>query len=117
MLRGATKHNYLFLTKNTERYADLDTLPDGENMFYGTSITREDEMHKFNFLPARRNTFVSIEPILEDVLPEKHNLLFRQVDWVIIELKQAGEREKLFLIRNGSGRSLKWQNRKILQSL
>ena len=32
------KHNYLFLTKNTERYADLDTLPDGENMFYGSIL-------------------------------------------------------------------------------
>lgn len=89
------QHNYLFLTKNTERYADLDMLPDGENMFYGTSITREDEMHKFNFLPARRNTFVSIEPILEDVLPERHNLLFRQVDWVIIGAETGRRKGKV----------------------
>ena len=89
------QHNYLFLTKNTERYADLDMLPGGENMFYGTSITREEEMHKFNFLPARRNTFVSIEPILEDVLPEKHNILFRQVDWVIIGAETGRRKGKV----------------------
>lgn len=89
------QHNYLFLTKNTERYADLDMLPEGENMFYGTSITREEEMHKFNFLPARRNIFVSIEPILEDVLPERHNLLFRQVDWVIIGAETGRRKGKV----------------------
>ena len=89
------QHNYLFLTKNTERYADLDMLPGGANMFYGTSITREEEMHKFNFLPARRNTFVSIEPILEDVLPEKHNILFRQVDWVIIGAETGRRKGKV----------------------
>ena len=70
-------------------------LPGGENMFYGTSITREEEMHKFNFLPARRNTFVSIEPILEDVLPEKHNILFRQVDWVIIGAETGRRKGKV----------------------
>ena len=55
-------------------------------------------MHKFNFLPARRNTFVSIEPILEDVLPEKHNLLFRQVDWVIIGAETGRRKGKVCLL-------------------
>lgn len=78
------QNNYLFLTKNPERYVDLENLPDGYNMFYGTTVTRESEMHLFNILPAFRRRFASIEPILEDVRPEMHNLLFRQVDWVII---------------------------------
>lgn len=89
------QHNYLFLTKNPERYADLEDLPAGENMFYGVTITTEEEMHRFNFLPARRNTFVSIEPILEDVLPEKHNLLFRQTDWVIIGAETGRRKGKV----------------------
>lgn len=88
------QHNYLFLTKNPERYADLDLLS-ADNMFYGTSITREDEMHRFNFLPAFRNRFVSIEPILEDMQPEKHNLLFRQVDWVILGAETGLRRGKV----------------------
>lgn len=90
-----SQHNYMFLTKNPERYVDLDMLPDGENMFYGTSITREDEMHKFNFLPARRNTFVSIEPILEDVRPEENNILFHQVNWVIIGAETGRRKGKV----------------------
>ena len=89
------QHNYLFLTKNPERYADLEMLPEGENMFYGTSITREEEMHRFNFLPAFRNIYVSMEPLLEDLKPEKHNLLFRQVDWIILGAETGNRKGKV----------------------
>lgn len=89
------QHNYLFLTKNPERYADLELLPEGENMFYGTTITQEGEMHRFNFLPAFRNTFVSMEPLLEDLKPEQHNLLFRQVDWIILGAETGNRKGKV----------------------
>ena len=41
-------------------------------------------MSRFNCLPAFCNTFVSMEPILEDLRPENHDILFRQVDWIIL---------------------------------
>lgn len=88
------KNNYLFLTKNPERYADLE-LPDTENMFFGTSITREDEMHLFNLLPAFRHRYVSMEPILEDLKPEKHNILFKQVDWIILGAETGRRKDKV----------------------
>jgi len=78
----APQHNYLFLTKNVERYCKYG-VPMTDNMWYGTSITREAEMCLFNQLPAFCNTFVSIEPILEDLKPSEHNVMFRQVKWVI----------------------------------
>mgnify|MGYP000031294521 CR=1 FL=1 len=38
---------------------------------------------------------MSIEPILEDMQPEKHNLLFRQVDWVILGAETGLRRGKV----------------------
>lgn len=77
-------HNYLFLTKNPERYVEYGVPVGFDNLWYGTSITREAEMSRFNRLPAGCKTFVSMEPILEDLNPEHHNILFRQVDWIIL---------------------------------
>lgn len=88
------QHNYLFLTKNVERYCKYG-VPMLDNMWYGTSITRESEMCLFNQLPAFCNTFVSIEPILEDLKPEKHNVMFRQVKWVIIGAETGRRKNKV----------------------
>lgn len=90
----APQHNYLFLTKNVERYCKYG-VPMLENMWYGTSITREAEMHLFNYLPSGCNIFVSIEPILEDLKPQKHNVLFRQVKWVIIGAETGQRKNKV----------------------
>ena len=64
------------------------------SMWYGTSITRESEVCKWNQLPAGCWTFVSIEPLLEDIEPEKHNTMFRQIDWVIIGAETGRKKEK-----------------------
>lgn len=77
-------HNYLFLTKNPERYTKYGVPAGFENLWYGVSITKESEMSQFNYLPAHCKIFVSLEPVLEDLQPEHHNILFRQVDWIII---------------------------------
>lgn len=90
----APQHNYLFLTKNVDRYVGYG-VPMSKNMWYGTSITRESEMHLFNSLPVLCNTFVSIEPILEDLQVEKHNVMFRQVDWVIIGAETGRRKDKV----------------------
>lgn len=88
-------HNYLFLTKNVERYAAYGVPCSLDNMWYGTSITRESEAGRWNQLPAGCRTFVSIEPLLEDIEPEKHNTMFRQVDWVIIGTETGRKKEKV----------------------
>lgn len=90
----AEQHNYLFLTKNVERYCKYG-VPMADNMWYGISITREAEMCLFNQLPAFCNTFVSIEPILEDLKPKKHNVMFRQVKWVIIGAETGRRKNKV----------------------
>ncbi len=90
----APQHNYLFLTKNVERYCKYG-VPMTDNMWYGTSITREAEMCLFNQLPAFCNTFVSIEPILEDLKPSEHNVMFRQVKWVIIGAETGRRKNKI----------------------
>lgn len=88
-------HNYLFLTKNVERYVAYGVPSGLENMWYGTSITKEDEAGRFNSLPAGCKTFVSIEPLLEDIEPEKHNVMFQQIDWVIIGAETGRNKEKV----------------------
>lgn len=90
----APQHNYLFLTKNVDRYCGYG-VPVSGNMWYGTSITREYEMRLFNQLPAFCNTFVSIEPILEDLKPEMHNVMFRQVNWIIIGAETGRRKDKV----------------------
>ncbi len=91
----APQHNYMFLTKNVERYCEYG-VPMKKNMWYGTSITKESEVDKFNSLPAFCNIFVSIEPILEDLeLSEKHNVIFRQVDWFIVGAETGRRKDKV----------------------
>lgn len=88
-------HNYLFLTKNPERYVQYGVPAGFDNIWYGTSITREAEMSRFNRLPAGCKTFVSMEPILEDLNPEHHNILFRQVDWIILGAETGRRKNKV----------------------
>lgn len=78
-----SQHNYLFLTKNPERYTQYGVPYGKENMWYGTTITCDADADRFNYLPAFCNTFVSIEPLMEDVAVN-HNVMFRQVNWIII---------------------------------
>lgn len=90
----APQHNYLFLTKNVKRYVKHGA-PIAENMWYGTSITKKADIHLINSLPAGCNTFVSIEPILEDLEVEKNNVMFRLVDWFIIGAETGRRKDKV----------------------
>ncbi len=95
----APQHNYLFLTKNPRRYCKNEYgygVPLGENMWYGTTIAKCDDISRFNYLPAFcNNTFVSIEPLLEDIEPGKCNIMFRQVDWFIIGTETGRRKNKV----------------------
>lgn len=88
------QHRYFFLTKHPERYVEYG-VPIRKNMWYGTTITKRSEVARFNSLPAWCRTFVSIEPILEDLRPEQSNILFRQVDWIILGSETGNRKEKV----------------------
>lgn len=67
----APRHRYLFLTKNTDRYMELDymaMLPHLENFWYGTSVTSNAAAIPYpGNLDGRINTFWSMEPLLGPV--------------------------------------------------
>lgn len=66
--KAAPQHRYMFLTKNPTRYAQLDRLgflPHLDNFWYGSTITKKGGM-RFQGSPLI-NTFISIEPLLEDL--------------------------------------------------
>jgi hypothetical protein len=73
----------MFLTKNPQRYCDLANagkLPAEPNFWYGTSVTGKGA-------PAFAegvgyNTFLSIEPLLEDIDPDVGS--FGGVRWLIV---------------------------------
>lgn len=88
------QHNYLFLTKNPERYTQYGVPYGKENIWYGTTITCDADAGRFNYLPAGCNTFVSIEPLMGDIV-SKHNVMFRQVDWIIIGAETGHNKNKI----------------------
>lgn len=79
----APHHRYLFLTKYPERYCKYG-VPIDENKWYGVSVTREADAYLAREMPALANKFVSIEPLLEDLRPERNNAFIRYANWIII---------------------------------
>lgn len=90
---NAPQHNYLFLTKNPEKYAE-HSMPIDRNMWYGTSVCRKDDLQKCKFLPLNGNKFISIEPILED-LCANDSAVFNYVDWIIIGAETGRRKDKV----------------------
>lgn len=78
--RKTPVHNYLFLTKYPQRYGQYH-VPDGENMWYGTMVTKKNEISRVMYLPAGRRKFVSIEPLMEDIGSENNHMMFKCTDW------------------------------------
>lgn len=61
------RHTFQFLTKNPARYASLD-LP--SNAWYGTTVDRSSAVDRIEALRGlHRTTFVSFEPLVEEVDP------------------------------------------------
>ena len=89
----ATQHNYLFLTKNPERYAELG-IPCDNYLWYGTSVCKKDDIQKCKYLPLGGKKFVSIEPILED-LDIIGSPIINYVDWVIIGAETGRRKNKV----------------------
>lgn len=79
----APQHRYLFLTKNPARYKKLASagkLPKKEIFWYGSTLTVPNDNF---FHDDSYNTFLSIEPILGDFLPEEL-LALDYANWVIL---------------------------------
>ena len=63
---AAPQHRYMFLTKNPERYAQLDALallPHKDNFWYGSTVTGKGGKRFGGSITL--NTFLSIEPLHE----------------------------------------------------
>ena len=101
----APQHKYLFLTKNPQRYADLDwadKLPIRDNMWYGTSVTNGAQMEQaadaFGELQGNTKTFFSIEPILEDIAASKGWAIADNgsyAKWIILGAETGRRKEKV----------------------
>ena len=101
----APQHRYLFLTKNPERYIELyhkGILPKADNMYYGASVTTVEMMKHFEKvfrnIPSTIPTFVSIEPLLEDITSEEEwndIMMSRYVDWVIVGAETGKRKNKV----------------------
>lgn len=87
-------HNYLFLTKNPERYKTFG-VPSGENMWYGTTVTSEEELFRIGSLPEYTHNFISIEPLLGDLYPENHLDVFGTAEWIIIGAETGKRKGKV----------------------
>jgi protein gp37 len=90
------RHNYMFLTKNPERYLNLyyqGRLPEQPNFWYGTTITNqddyEDRAQKLIALPQTYKMFFSIEPIHSEI-----NMGFVP-PWIIIGAETGNRKGKV----------------------
>lgn len=90
---AAMQHNYLFLTKNPKRYTEYKVWIE-DNFWYGTSVTNNADADRFNSLPVGCNTFVSIEPLQEDIA-DKHNIMFLQTNWIIVGAETGKQKTKI----------------------
>jgi len=89
--QAAPQHNYLFLTKNPQRYVELDEmalLPRNQNFWYGTTATEAGQPY---FYSDFHNTFVSVEPITGPVFPDGR----LRVDWVIVGAETGNRADKV----------------------
>lgn len=92
----APQHRYLFLTKNPDRYKELEKLlPDDDNFWFGYSATNNDEIWCFTDVndPPVNHLFVSIEPILSRINPSF--IQHVPADWVIIGAETGNRKGKV----------------------
>lgn len=90
------RHQYLFLTKNPKRYQSLleqGILPKKPNMWYGHSVTKNLSP---TFSCNELNTFISVEPLLEDITDEFFSTDSKPVaNWVIIGAETGMNKNKV----------------------
>ncbi len=95
-------HNYLFLTKNPDRYVSLclkELLPEYKNMWYGVTITNSRQAYTaeaaMRDMPSEVHAFLSIEPILEDIASDLKITIANFTNWVIIGAETGNGKGKI----------------------
>lgn len=91
----APQHRYLFLTKNPERYLELDRvalLPHENNFWYGCTATKKDDVFMYPTPWANMNTFWSMEPLLG---PVDINAVGGLPQWVILGAETGNRTDKV----------------------
>lgn len=88
-------HNYLFLTKNPERYIQYGVPTEQENLWYGTTITCDSDTDRIVSLIIDAWTFVSIEPLQERISKENIEAICRIADWIIIGAETGRNKNKI----------------------
>lgn len=87
----APQHNYLFLTKNPQRYVELaekGILRRLDNMWYGSTVTAMEEYFSSE---KTYNTFLSIEPMLSSASPST----IEGVEWIIMGAETGRRKDKV----------------------
>lgn len=96
----APQHNYLFLTKNTDRYTTDKTYQiflrhTSVKSWFGTTATRQSELNcKALKLPLFKNCFLSIEPIFERINIEEIDIAASPVKWIIVGAETGSRKDK-----------------------
>ncbi len=95
-------HNYLFLTKNPDRYVSLclkGLIPENKNMWYGVTVTNSRQAYTaeatMQDMPSEAHAFLSIEPILEDLVSDLEITIANFTDWVIIGAETGNGKGKI----------------------
>jgi len=89
---AAPQHNYLFLTKNGQRYEQLGLLPDRANFWYGTTRTGANTGLECG-ASDHRNTFLSIEPLLAPLQSSTIEAI-EYWSWIIIGAETGNRKGK-----------------------
>ena len=90
---AAPWHKYLFLTKNPQRFIELDEkglLPAKENYWYGTSIT---DTTTSPFVSDAHNCFLSIDPLIAPL--GNDSAIPPAIKWVLIGAETSNRRGKV----------------------
>lgn len=90
------QHNYLFLTKNPERYWDLEEkgiLPAEKNMWYGCSYS-DNTSQSWGSRYNDKHNFICVEPLLEDLGLFNENC-YPVAEWVIIGAETGNGKGKI----------------------
>lgn len=91
------QHNYLFLTKNPNRYWELEDkelLPSTKNIWYGFSYTN-NKSKSWASKYGDKNSFISVEPLLEDLRLFDDSMLCPAANWVIIGAETGNRKGKV----------------------
>lgn len=91
--KAAPHHKYFFLTKNPERYIELEKkglFPHQDNMWFGSSVTSKHDTYAWMDRAVKSHYFLSVEPMLEPL--GKIDADSVKPEWIIIGA-ETGYRE------------------------